>query len=168
MPRELNPELFGSPKPATEPVAVSPSQPKWLKEEDGKVLALRLEALRKKVKELEAALETQNGRQKDVQEGLKGRFDRIQQHMQRQDSQIQANSQDVHNKLAKIVSRLNERLTSDSKIEELMDRQQQVIQSFELRLSQMQKIINEQELMLAAARSELKEAQREITRLKRL
>ena len=168
MPRELNPELFGAQKPAPEPVSASPSQPKWLKEEDGKVLALRLEALRKKVKELEAALETQNGRQKDGQEGLKGRFDRIQQHMQRQDSQIQANTQDVHNKLAKVVSRLNERLTSDAKIEELMDRQQQVIQGFELRLSQMQKIINEQELMLAAARSELKEAQREITRLKRL
>ncbi len=168
MPRELNPELFGSKKPAPEPVSTAPSQPSWLKEEDGKVLALRLEALRKKLKELEAAIETQNGRQKDGQEGLKVRFDRIQQHMQRQDSQMQANSQDVHNKLAKIVSRLNERLTSDSKIEELMDRQQQVIQSFELRLSQMQKIINEQELMLAAARSELKEAQREITRLKRL
>lgn len=168
MPRELNPELFGTSKPAPEPVSASPSQPKWLKEEDGKVIALRLEALRKKVKELEAALETQNGRQKDVQEGLKQRFERIQQHLQRQDTQMQSNSQDVHNKLAKIVSRLNERLTSDSKIEELMDRQQQVIQSFELRLSQMQKIINEQELMLAAARSELKEAQREITRLKRL
>ena len=88
--------------------------------------------------------------------------------MQRQDAQLQANTQDVHNKLAKVVSRLNERLTSDSKIEELMDRQQQVLQGFELRLSQMQKIITEQELMLAAARSELKEAQREITRLKRL
>ena len=168
MPRELNPELFGTQKPVSEPITAPSSQPKWLKEEDGKVLALRLEALRKKVKELEAALETQSGRQKDAQEGLKGRFERIQQHLQRQDSQMQANSQDVHNKMAKIVSRLNERLTSDDKISELMDRQQQVIQGFELRLSQMQKIINEQELMLAAARSELKEAQREITRLKRL
>lgn len=168
MPRQLNPELFGSQKPAQEPVSQPAAAPKWLKEEDGKVLALRLEALRKKLKELEAAIETQNGRSKDTQEGLKSRFERIQQHMQRQDAQLQANTQDVHNKLAKVVSRLNERLTSDSKIEELMDRQQQVLQGFELRLSQMQKIITEQELMLAAARSELKEAQREITRLKRL
>lgn len=168
MPRELNPELFGLQKPAAEPVSAAPTTSQWLKEEDGKVLALRLEALRKKLKELEAAIETQGGRQKDVQEGLKNRFERIQQHLQRQDAQIQTNSQDVHNKLAKVVSRLNERITSDAKIEELMDRQQQVIQGFELRLSQMQKIINEQELMLAAARSELKEAQREIARLKRL
>ena len=168
MPRELNPELFGSPKPTQEPTSAPTSAPKWLKEEDGKVLALRLEAIRKKLKELEAALETQNGRSKDTQEGLKTRFDRIQQHLQRQDGQMQANNQEMHNKLAKVASRLNERLTSDQKIEELMDRQQQVLQSFELRLSQMQKIITEQELMLGAARSELKEAQREITRLKRL
>ncbi len=57
---------------------------------------------------------------------------------------------------------------SDAKIQELVDRHNQLVQSFEVRITQMQKVMAEQEMQLMTSRSELKEAQRELARMKRL
>ena len=95
------------------------------------------------------------------------RFERIQGHFQRQAEGIQASFRDIHSKVATVAGRINERKMSDGAITDLIQRHQQVVQTFEVRLQQLQKVMSEQELQLMNSRSELKEALKELDRLKR-
>ena len=57
---------------------------------------------------------------------------------------------------------------SEHKINELVDRHNQMIQAFETRMIKMQRVINEQELQLHNSKAALNEARREIEKLKKL
>jgi len=61
-----------------------------------------------------------------------------------------------------------ERRLQDNKIQEMVDRHNQVLQVYETRLSKVQKLVHEQEVQLMGAKGALEEARREIVRLKRL
>jgi hypothetical protein len=65
------------------------------------------------------------------------------------------------------VSRLNERKLSENVVKEMVDRHGQVVQTFETRLQQFQKVMADQEMQLMHARSELKQALLELERLKK-
>jgi hypothetical protein len=63
---------------------------------------------------------------------------------------------------------VNERKVSEGVVKEMVERQSSLIQTFEVRMQQLQRVISEQELQLMNARSELKEALQELSRLKKL
>src|SRR6185503_2849674 len=95
------------------------------------------------------------------------RFTAVQGHFQRQTEMLQSALGEVHNKIAQVVSRLNERKLSENVVKEMVDRHGQVVQTFETKLQQFQKVMAEQEMQLMHARSELKQALLELERLKK-
>ncbi len=168
MSRELNPELFPEmAKPAVTEGAPS-AAPMTGRDEEWKLLVSQVEFMRRKFKEFEARLEMTGSRLNEFANASKQKFDRMHGVAQRLDEMVKTGLQDFNTKQSQLISKINERKVGDAKIQELVDRHNQLVQSFELRLGQMQKLISEQEMQLMSSRAELKEAQREIARMKRL
>ncbi len=165
MNRELNKGLFPS-------VEKKNSQPQnegesSISKEDLRVLSFQIENLWQKVKELEPKVEKVQSRVHELGSSSKVRFERVQNHFQRQGEMVQGQFGDMHAKIAQLLSKVNESRVSETRIQEMVDRHQQVVQSFEARLQQLKKLVTEQELQLSASRSELKDALKEISRLKK-
>lgn len=76
--------------------------------------------------------------------------------------------QEVTTRISQMHTRLADRQSVDLKVQEMMDRHQALIRSAEMRIQQMQKILNEKEAMLLSAQISLSEAKTEIARMKRL
>lgn len=168
MARELNRELFGNLTPAT-PVAEGPQAPvAYAKADEVRVLHLHIENLSKRLKEFESRVETMQTRTDDMMAQNKMRFERVQSHFKAQSEQFQSGTLDINNKIAQVVSRVNERKVSENVVKEMIERHSTVVQTFEVRMQQLQKLIGEQELQLINTRSELKSALQELSRLKKL
>ena len=168
MSRELNRELFGEPlSAATRPNFRSSAETAPASVEDLKIVSFQVDTLNKKLKEFEAKLEMLGSRWDEFSGSSKLRFERIQGHFQRQGETIQSSFRDVHTKVATIASKMNERKMSDIAIKEMVERHQQVVQTFEAKLQQLQKLMSEQEFQLMNSRSELKDALKELAKLKR-
>lgn len=169
MARELNRELFGGPRGREmDPQAQANSAPSFAKADDVRVLHLHVESVSKRLKEFESRLESLNTKVEDMVNQNKQRFERVQGHFQRQNDILQSGFKDVHAKMAQVVSRVNERKVEEGMVKEMVERHASVVQSFEVRMQQLQRLISEQELQLMNARAELKDALHELARLKRL
>src|SRR5665213_686991 len=168
MARELNRELFGHrPSYENEGNGNATSAPSGAKAEDVRVLHLHMESLSKRMKEFESRVETMHTKVEEVVTQNRTRFERVQNTFQRQTEMLQNSLGDIHQKIAQVVSRLNERKISEGVVKEMVDRHGQVVQAFETRLTQFQKVMADQELQLMHARSELKTALYELDRLKK-
>ncbi|NJL26069.1 MAG: hypothetical protein HC902_13485 [Calothrix sp. SM1_5_4] len=175
MARELNRDLFGS-RPAQDAEssssvsqgAAASSSVAYAKAEDVRVLHLHMEAISKRLKEFESRLETMHTKTEDMLKQNRQRFERVQGHFQNQSELIKNGFLDFNSKMAQVISRVNERKVSDGIVKEMVERHTQVVQGFEVRLQQLQRVISEQELQLLNARSELKDALHELSRLKKL
>lgn len=168
MARELNRDLFAHRAPS-EPEAPGgyPSVPQ-VKSEEIRVLQLHMETMSRRMKDFESRVEVLNTKVEEVVVQNRQRFERVQGHFQRQNEMLQTSQGEVHNKIAQVVSRLNERKVAENVVKEMVDRHGAVVQAFEVRLQQLQKVMSEQELQLMHARSELKQALHELSRLKKL
>lgn len=169
MARELNRELFGNPGGGEGDVRMASTgiPPVYAKAEDVNILHLHIESMNKRMKEFESRVETMHTKVDEMTGQNKVRFERVQGHFQRQTEMLQNALGEVHQKIAQVVSRLNERKISESVVKEMVDRHATVVQTFETRLNQFQKVMSEQELQLMHARSELKQALLELSRLKK-
>lgn len=166
MARELNRELFAN-RNYVEADATPGAAPPAVRPEEMRALTLHVESLSKRMKDFESRVETMHTKVEDMVTQNKQRFERVQGHFQRQTEMLQSAMGDVHNKIAQVVSRLNERRLSEGVVKEMVDRHSQVVQTFETRLQQFQKVMSDQELQLMHARSELKEALHELSKLKK-
>ena len=70
-------------------------------------------------------------------------------------------------KLSQLNHRVSERKTIDNKIQEMIDRHNTVLKSYEFRLSKLQQLIGDREEQIHASTALLNEAKAEIARLKR-
>jgi hypothetical protein len=167
MARELNRELFGerfqtsTEAPQTAAASTAPAG-------DVRQLTLYCEALGKRMKDFESRVETMQTKVEDMVKQNKMRFERIQSHSQNQTEMVKNGFSEINSKIAHVVSRVNERKVSEGMIKELVDRHSQVVQGFEMRLQQLQRVISEQELLLMNSRTELREALQELSRLKKI
>lgn len=171
MSRELNPDLFPDlPRTSAQSEARSSSNMTVMpgREEEWRLLLSQVDFLRRKFKDFEARLELTGSRLNEFATATKLKFERTTGATQRLDEMVKTGFQDLNGKQSQLISKVNERTIGDAKIQQLVDRHNQLVQSFELRLSQMQKLMSEQEMQLMSSREELKEAQREIARLKRM
>ena len=75
---------------------------------------------------------------------------------------------EVKERLSFVTARVRERQTLDARAENVIDRHNQIIQSFELKMSQAQKVIDNQALQLAKQQDLLDEARRQLERLKKV
>jgi chromosome segregation ATPase len=70
-------------------------------------------------------------------------------------------------KLSQLSNKVNERKALEMKVQEMVDRHNNVIKSFEVRMNHLQKLLAEKEGQMAAAQTALNDAKMEIARLKR-
>src|ERR1700733_5906545 len=131
MSRELTHDLFGelptllqktNPRPLTEVAAVATT-------EDLKFVGFQVDGMSRKLKEFESKLELMSSKMDEFSATNRLRFERIQGHFQRQTEAIQSNFRDVHQKIATVASRINERKLSDANITDMVERHQQLVQT---------------------------------------
>lgn len=171
MSRELNKELFDrASAPSSQTSAKSPYMaPEFeIREEDWKILVNQVEMLKRKNGELDAKISQLGSRTSDLLNTAKTRIERVASATQRLEDFAKAKFQEMSSKYSQVSGKLTESKVNDHKIEELIGRHNQALQSFEMRIHQLKKVIGEQELQLANSRAALKDAQREIARMKRL
>ena len=166
MARELNRDLFGNRNAGEQETGPAPAAS--VAAEEVRRLTLHLEAMAKRMKEFESRLETMQTKVDEVVATNKQRFERVQSHFQNQGEMIRNGFADINGKIAQVVSRVNERKVADGVVKEMVDRHGQVVQGFEVRLTQLQRVISEQELQLMNARTELRETLQELARLKKM
>ncbi len=171
MARELNRDLFGSynERDGADPSSAGATLPTtaFAKAEEVRVLNLHIENLSKRMKEFESRVEVMTTRTDEITSTNKQRFERVQGHFKNIGEQLQSGLNDVNAKIAHVVSRVNERKVSEGVIKEMVERQASLVQTFEVRMQQLQRVISEQELQLMNAKTELREALQELARLKK-
>lgn len=173
MRKELNPELFGvqhMPKGLSTDTGLSG----YVQSEGdpGVTLVKDHEA---KIQELKQQLHRQaeqfSSWASQITEFVKGthlKFERLQQHISRLEQNHHQLQTEVTQKISHIQSKLGERKSIDQKTNEMVDRHNSVLRSYEVRMSQLQRLISERESQVVQAQSALNETKMEITRLKRL
>lgn len=136
-------------------------------QEDWQILQSQFDLFKRRFKELEAnQLKTQT-RMNEWMESCKTRFDRFNCAGSRMEKFLKDKIHEINEKFAHLSSRIIERRLQESKIQEMMDRHNQVLQSYEVRIGQIQKLVNDQQIQLMSAKAALEESRREITRLKK-
>jgi hypothetical protein len=177
MSRELNRDIFGE---FTPPSLSTPAKnDAWSKEtlpprqepakvEDARLVGHHVETLKRRMKDYEYKLDALNSKMTELMSATKARIERIAAATHRAEEFSKMGFQELNSKFASISGRVSERRVHDTKVEEMVDRHAQVLNQFEVRLNQLQKIIGEQEMQLMNSRSALQEALREIARLKKL
>jgi chromosome segregation ATPase len=96
------------------------------------------------------------------------KFERIYQALQKLEANDHLIVTETSQKFSRINERFAERKSVDAKIQEMIDRHNSVLKSFEMRMSQMQRQLAEKEATLISAQAALNETKMELSRLKRL
>lgn len=148
MARTLSPQLFGPTETDVTggKVEVQLSQKKWREIED------KIEILSKKIAMcIQASESKQNEKTESLQLQQKALSEQV-RNLTDQFSQLQVILQ----------SKLKERRNAEAQSQDLIDRHQQVVQNFESRLNQLQKVTTEQELKIRSYQATYDEILREI------
>lgn len=107
----------------------------------------------------------------EVQEWVKSlnlRFEKAVQRVQILEERLSLAARDNHEKLATLYSKIKETQNSDFKFASLIERHNQIVQSFELRLTQAQRLIENQAVQLAKQQELIDDGRRQLERLKRI
>lgn len=75
---------------------------------------------------------------------------------------------ELRSKLQSLSGKVSEAHMSDLKTQALMDRHTQLLRQFEARVTQLQKVIEDQEFQILGYQASLEEARRELSKLKKL
>lgn len=167
MQKELNPELFGDKKSATTArreslVPPAPSNDPTYLNTDRQIFELKTQMMTMtdqlhKLQQLMNEANKNNG----------ARLERFQAGLSRLETSHNGLALEAGQKIQQINNKLAERKALDAKIQEMVDRHNNVLKSFEVRLNHMQKLLAEKEAQVAASQAALNEAKMEISRLKR-
>jgi len=147
MARTLNPQLFGS--------------------VDGPLVKVEAgsQIHSKKLREIEAQVETINGKLERWVQILDGKIQQLHNAQKNISEQIRQSAESFSQQQALLASRINERRGADVKTQELVDRHNQLIHKFESRITQIQKVTSEQEMKLLTYQATYDEVLREIRSL---
>jgi uncharacterized protein YqgV (UPF0045/DUF77 family) len=96
------------------------------------------------------------------------KVERVTHAMTKTDITVHNLETEVQQKHTVLSNKMAERRTLDLKIQEMVDRHNNILRTFEVRMSQMQKVIADKEAQLLQSQSALNEAKMEIARLKRI
>jgi len=165
MQKELNPELFGEKKtlkgPQGEATATASSQ-NYLNT-DRQIFELRSQnhSLMDQINKLTALFN-------ETTKSNNMKFERQQALLARLEQSHNGLAQEAGQKISQMVQRVNERKLIDQKVQEMVDRHNNVIKSFEVRMNHLQKLLAEKENQMVSCQTALNETKMEIARLKRL
>jgi len=165
MQKELNPELFGT--------GVAGNS--RYREDETKTTQRQTLQLEEKIAEIRAqvkfSMDQMAALVAQVNEYIKsshGKFERLQASLKTLEGAEKTNYSEVGQRLSHVHQRLNERKSWDAKVQEMIDRQNGVLRSYEVRMNHLQRLMQEKDAQLVSAQSALNEAKMEISRLKRL
>lgn len=96
------------------------------------------------------------------------KMNRMTQKMANLEDRVDAITQEMRATHTRLSTRFNERALAESKVEALIERQNSIINSFEKRMTQMARVIEDSQLQLLKTQSALEDARREIAKLKKL
>lgn len=167
MHKELNPELFGEKK-------ISKSTGLEGSSNMGSGAANYLNTDRQifEVKAQNQALVDQMnkivGTVNELIKSTNAKFERQQALMSRLEQSHNGLATEAGQKITQLSQRVNERKSLDLKVQEMVDRHNNIIKSFEVRMNHLQKLLAEKEAQMISCQTALNEAKMEIARLKRL
>lgn len=104
----------------------------------------------------------------EIQKASKLRSDRYNISLQRLEAQQNQMANDIAEKFALLLQKMNEQKKYDQKVQDIVDRHNNLLKGYEVRLNQMQKLLMQKEQDYVEAVTALKELKAEIGRLKRL
>jgi hypothetical protein len=165
MQRELNPELFNEKKVAKTPVmdtAPALNSTNFLNT-DRQIFELKAQnqALADQLNKVVATVN-------ELVKNCNVKFDRQQALLTRVEQSHNGLATEAGQKISQLTARMNERKSIDLKVQEMVDRHNNVIKSFEVRMNHLQKLLAEKEAQMISCQTALNEAKMEIARLKRL
>jgi DNA repair exonuclease SbcCD ATPase subunit len=156
MQRELNPELFGERRLSTDAPAIvgdKVPEPDFL-DVDRQILELKTQQQKMQTQLL------------DHVKGVNLKLERMQQLVSRLENSHNGLTQEIANRMSQMHGHIVERASVDEKTQEMIDRHNQMMKSFEARMTQLQRILQEKEAQLSHSLQALSEAKNEIARLK--
>lgn len=104
----------------------------------------------------------------EIQKASKLRTDRYNLSLQRLEAQQTQMANDIADKFALLLQKFNEQKKYDQKVQDIVDRHNNLLKGYEVRMNQMQKLLMQKEQDYSEAVTSLKELKAEIARLKRL
>lgn len=163
MQKELNPELFGEKRS---------SQPRSEGGAQGGSSYLNIDRQIFEIKSQIMNLNDQIGKAVETltefSKNTNQRLERFQQALNRLETNHNGLATEAGQKVQQINTKLAERKALDQKIQEMVDRHNNVVKSLEVRLNHLQKLLAEKENQAVAAVAAFNEAKMEIARLKRI
>lgn len=180
MKRELNPNLFQSesaspgavPTSTTESMATQAPRQDYnrvasVEYADLQIIAAQLDGLKKTIKQVVSQVQKQDSLITEMLGGNQLKFEKFKQAFHRVEEFVKNNVGEVRGQMGKLNSKLVANNLSETKVEHLIQRQNEIVMSFESKLSQTQRVISEQNMQLMNYKTALDEARQEIARLKR-
>ena len=129
---------------------------------DLQIFSMKMDSMQKQIKELESKFELANGRVEEVTKASKLKFDSVQKAYKKMELYVTSRFQTHQSQFAEMSGKITSQKLRDIKIEELINRQNQMVQSFEARMGDMKKVISEQQYQILNLKGALKEAIRRL------
>lgn len=161
MAKELDPSLFGEGSWSASRTIEKPKVS--LDHLENKIVDLRLQ-----LREIKEEFQRWTAETEEFRKSTQVRFEQISQRVAKVENVQNRVSDEVVMKVSQLHHRLGDRSQYDKKVQDLIDRHNSVLRSAEMRISQMQKLMEEKEAQIVSAQVALNEARMEITRLKRM
>lgn len=165
MQKELNPELFGS--SAINQTRFKENEPNSSQRVVQQV-ELKLAETHAYMNQISNQMESLVAQANEFMKITQVRVDKLYANAKLQENNTEALKNETAQKLSLVHARLNERKSMDAKVQDLIDRHNSVLRSFEVRMNHMQKLLAEKEAQLVDAQAALNDVKMEISRLKRL
>jgi chromosome segregation ATPase len=147
MPREFNPDLF-------EATAKPPMD------------HLQHDTHRKKIRELESQVHSLTQRVDKLTLALEQKTVQLSHALKSLEGHSKSALQEIVRNQSSMNQKLTERKVADAKLQELMDRHNQIVHGFEMRMTHMQKLSAEQEMKILSYQATIDEVLREIRTLR--
>lgn len=161
MAKELDPSLFGE---GSWSASRTIEKPKVSVEHlENKIVDLRLQ-----LREIKEELGRWAGETEDFKKSTQTRMEQLNSRLSRVEEVQNRVSDEVVMKVSQLHHKIGDRGQYDRKVQDLVDRHQAVLRQAEMRLNQLQKIVEEKEAQILSAQVALNETKIELTRLKRL
>lgn len=168
MQKELNPDLFGE-KSATRSRQLSGNEATSGSQGFPVIeFEKRLAELRRDLQDSVQQTARLTQQMREFSQTCQAHFDRMGKALQTLERSQQGLALETNQKIGQIGLKIGERKSLDAKVQEMVDRHQSVLRSYEVRLANLQKLISEREQQVHSATSALHEAKMELARLKRL
>jgi chromosome segregation ATPase len=129
---------------------------------DLQIFSMKINTLQKQIKDLEAQIGFNSGRIDEVTKASKLKFDSLQKANKQTEAHTVVRHQSQQAHLAELSGKVTSQRLRDTKIEELINRQNQMVQTFEARMNDVKKVVSEQQYQIMNLKGALKEALRRL------